>query len=51
MAAVKRWLTHYDPGVAPTIAPYPDRTLLDYLSDLARNQTDAPALLLTLLGS
>ena len=45
MAAVKRWLTHYDPGVAPTIAPYPDRTLLDYLSDLARNQTDAPALL------
>src|SRR5213594_1599606 len=35
----------YDAGVPSTLAPYPDRTLLDYLSDLARDRADQPALL------
>ncbi len=39
------WLSHYDPGVPATLAPYPDRTLVDYLADAARNQPDKPALL------
>jgi long-chain acyl-CoA synthetase len=42
---VHRWLAHYDDDVAPSIAPYPDKTLLDYLSDLARDHGDKPALL------
>jgi long-chain acyl-CoA synthetase len=42
---VKPWLAHYDADVAPSIAPYPDRTLLDYLSDLSRMHGDKPALL------
>ena len=42
---MKPWLTHYDADVASTLAPYPDRTLLDYLADLARSQGDIPALL------
>ena len=29
-------MSHYDAGVPSTLAPYPDRTLLDYLADLAR---------------
>jgi long-chain acyl-CoA synthetase len=45
MTAVKRWLAKYDPDVAPSVAPYPDRTLLDYLADLARDRGDEPALL------
>ena len=42
---MKRWLAHYDSDVAPTLAPYPDKTLLDYLGELARDQGDTPALL------
>ena len=42
---MKRWLAHYDADVAPTLAPYPERTLLDYLSDLARQHGHQPALL------
>jgi len=45
MCGVKPWLAHYDSDVAPSIAPYPDTTLLDYLSKLAREQGDQPALL------
>jgi long-chain acyl-CoA synthetase len=45
MCAVKPWLAHYDPDVAPSLAPYPDKTLLDYLSALARDHGDKPALL------
>ncbi len=41
---VHRWLAHYDDDVAPSVAPYPDKTLLDYLSDLAREHGDRPAL-------
>ena len=28
------WLSHYDPGVPPSLEPYPSRTLLDF--ELAR---------------
>jgi hypothetical protein len=26
------WLAHYDAGVPATLSPYPDRTLLDYVT-------------------
>ncbi|OFW26184.1 MAG: AMP-dependent synthetase [Acidobacteria bacterium RIFCSPLOWO2_02_FULL_65_29] len=39
------WLEHYDPGVPRTLAPYPSRTLVDYLSDASRTHPEAPALL------
>jgi long-chain acyl-CoA synthetase len=39
------WLAHYDPDVPKTLVPYPDRTLLDYLDDLARDHAGKPALL------
>ena len=39
------WSAHYDAGVPASAAPYPDRTLLDYLSDLAAEQPPRPALL------
>ncbi len=39
------WLEHYDPDVPKTLAPYPDRTLLDYLDALARDHGNRRALL------
>jgi len=39
------WLANYDAGVPATLAPYPSRTILDYLSDQVRTRPDAPALL------
>jgi len=39
------WLKGYDEGVPTTLEPYPERTLLDYLSEAARNWPDRPALL------
>jgi long-chain acyl-CoA synthetase len=39
------WLDHYDAGVPRTLAPYPKRTLVDYLTDFARQQSNRPALL------
>ena len=39
------WLSHYDPGVPHSVAPYPERTLVDYLADAARDHADKPALL------
>ena len=38
------WLAHYDAGVPATLAPYPDRTLVDYLADAARERPGDPAL-------
>ena len=38
------WLAHYDQGVPETLRPYPDRTLLDYVSEAARDHPTAPAL-------
>ena len=39
------WLGHYDHGVPATLAPYHDRTLLDFVSDTARRLPDHPAML------
>ncbi|MDQ3950273.1 MAG: AMP-binding protein, partial [Gemmatimonadota bacterium] len=39
------WLDHYDAGVPATLEPYPERSLLDYLSEIARQWPDRPALL------
>ena len=45
MSPAAPWLAHYDPGVPATLAPYPDRTLVDYLTDAARNRPDSTSLL------
>ena len=45
MNSAAPWLAHYDSGVPPTLEPYPNRTLIDYLVDAARERPDAPALL------
>ena len=39
------WLDHYDAGVPATLEPYPDRTLLDYLGETAREHPERTALL------
>jgi long-chain acyl-CoA synthetase len=43
--AIAPWLAHYDTGVPHTLAPYPARTLLDYLAEAARDHPQDPALL------
>jgi long-chain acyl-CoA synthetase len=43
--ADKPWLAHYDADVPKSLQPYPDKTLLDYLSALAREHASKPALL------
>src|SRR5262245_44401352 len=45
MTTAAPWISHYDAGVPASLAPYPSRTLLDYLADQARAHPDAPALL------
>jgi len=39
------WLSHYDADVPRSLAPYPNRTILDYLADLVRTRPHDPALL------
>jgi long-chain acyl-CoA synthetase len=39
------WLAHYDSYVPQSLAPYPERTLLDVLDGTARERPDHPALL------
>src|SRR4051812_47966591 len=39
------WLSNYDDEVPPTLEPYPDRTLMDYLRESASRWPDRPALL------
>jgi long-chain acyl-CoA synthetase len=39
------WLANYDPGVPHTLAPYPDRTLLDYLTEASERWPDRAAIL------
>src|SRR5882672_5886472 len=39
------WLGHYDPGVNATLAPYPQRTLLEYVSEWAARDPSHPAIL------
>jgi long-chain acyl-CoA synthetase len=38
------WTRHYDPEVPASLAPYPDKTLVDYVRVTARELPDAPAL-------
>jgi long-chain acyl-CoA synthetase len=45
MSAVAPWLAQYDPGVPATLAPYPSRTLVDYVADAARTAPRSPSLL------
>ena len=45
MTSSAPWLSHYDAGVPPTLAPYPAKTLVDYLADAARERPNDPALL------
>ena len=45
MTASAPWLAHYDEGVPATLAPYPSRTLVDYLADAARDRPRQAALL------
>jgi long-chain acyl-CoA synthetase len=45
MVAVAPWLSHYDEGVPRSLAPYPNRTLVDYLADAARDRPDRTAIL------
>ena len=42
---MQRWVAHYDSDVRPSLAPYPDKTLIDYLDQLAAGHAGAPALL------
>src|SRR3954463_486030 len=42
---IPAWLTNYDEGVPPSLEPYPDRTLIDYLADAADKWPTRPALL------
>jgi long-chain acyl-CoA synthetase len=42
---MKPWLAHYDSDVRQSLAPYPDKTLVDYLNDLAREHGPDTALL------
>jgi long-chain acyl-CoA synthetase len=39
------WLAHYDRGVPASLAPYPNRTILDYVSDFARTRPDSRAVI------
>jgi long-chain acyl-CoA synthetase len=45
LSSTAPWLAHYDDDVPATLEPYPRRTLVDYLSDAARDQPDRAALL------
>ena len=45
IAETRPWLTNYDAGVPSTLAPYPERTLLDYVAETARTRPDHPALI------
>src|SRR6476469_2083367 len=45
MSARAPWLVHYDRGVPATLAPYPYRTILDYVADFARARPQARALI------
>jgi long-chain acyl-CoA synthetase len=40
----KKWIEHYDSGVPHTLQPYPERTLIDVVSDAAQQRPDHPSL-------
>ncbi len=39
------WFKNYDEGIPKTLRPYPEKTILDYVADTAREHPDLPALL------
>lgn len=41
----RSWFKHYDKGVPYTLAPYPERTLVDVVSESASQRPNHPALL------
>ena len=41
----KHWLKQYDEGVPHSLQPYPERTLLDVVSETACQRPEHPALL------
>ena len=41
----RSWIEHYDPGVPASLAPYPSKTLLDYIRESAARRPDAPAVI------
>ena len=41
----KPWLKHYEPGMPHTLHPYPERTLLDVMSDTVRERPEHTALI------
>ena len=45
MDSAAPWLAHYDKGVPATLAPYPNRTIVHYVADAARDHPNQPALL------
>src|SRR5262245_51626800 len=45
MSGTTPWLQHYDNGVPATLAPYPRRTLLEYVDDWVRARPTSIALL------
>jgi len=45
MTDTRPWLTSYDRDVPQTLAPYPARTLVDYLRDTADARPDHPSVL------
>jgi long-chain acyl-CoA synthetase len=45
--ADKPWVKHYDPHVAPSLAPYPEHALHDFLSISAKKYPSNPALITT----
>jgi long-chain acyl-CoA synthetase len=42
---MRPWLAHYDAGVPHSLAPYPERTLIDYLAQNAREHKDDAGLI------
>src|SRR5207253_9906020 len=47
MTAPAPWLAHYDADVPPTLAPYPNRTLVDAVAEFGRTHSDRTAILFT----
>lgn len=45
MSPATPWLAHYDSDVPASVAPYPERTLVDHIADTARTNPKHPALL------
>jgi long-chain acyl-CoA synthetase len=41
----KSWLSSYDPGVPPSLRPYPEKTLYEMVHETAQGRPDHPALI------